>query len=131
MFAIIQIGGNQYKVELGTIIQVDKQNGKTGDILRFPSLLVAGEDQVKLSKEAALSTVEAKILRHLQGKKISTLRFKAKSRHRRRKGFRAQLTELEIIAIGGHQPKSQAAKKETPAKPRQIKKTVKQKAKTT
>ncbi len=100
MFAVVKIGGNQYKVTPGSSITVDRLNGAQGTQLSFPALLVASENTVILGKEAEVVSVTAKIMEHFQGDKISVDRFRAKSRHRRHKGFRHQLTTVLIEKIG-------------------------------
>lgn len=100
MYAIIQVGGNQYRVNPGISIKVDRLHAKEGEALTFPALLVADDREVKVGKEAARVVVTAAVVAHTQGDKVKTLRFRAKSRHRRRVGMRPQLSLIKITSIG-------------------------------
>lgn len=100
MYAIIQVGGNQYRVNPGSSIKVDRVNAKEGEALTFPALLVADDQEVKVGKEAARVIVTAAVVAHTKGDKVKTLRFRAKSRHRRRVGMRPQLSLIKITSIG-------------------------------
>lgn len=99
MFAIVKIGGNQYKVSVGDTLVVDRLGQEVGQLVPFEALLVADGTDVKLGKEAKAIIVSTKIVSHGQGEKIHIRRFRAKSRHRRHIGFRHQLTTLTIESI--------------------------------
>lgn len=101
MYAVVKIGGKQYRVETGQTVVVDRQEGKEGDKLHFSSLLYVDGTTVKVGKEAAEVEVVAKIGKHLKGDKIDIRRFQAKSRHRRHVGFRPYQTSLMIETISG------------------------------
>ncbi|HCM37712.1 MAG: 50S ribosomal protein L21 [Candidatus Gottesmanbacteria bacterium GW2011_GWB1_43_11] len=110
MYAVVKIGGNQYKVTPKDTLQVDHLAGNVGDTVKFPALLVADGDRVEVGKEAFTTEVVMKILSHLRGEKIDVHRFRAKSRTRRHVGFRASLTNLEVQSIGQPQAKPKKAK---------------------
>ena len=116
MYAIVQIGGNQYKVSPGETISVDRRPEKVGDSVNFPALLVADEANVLVGLEAAKINIVSTIVSHSKGKKIDVLRFKAKVRYHRRKGFRAGITTLKIEAIGNQKAKVAQTKVVTPKK---------------
>lgn len=115
MFAVIKIGGNQYKVTPGDQIVVDRVSGNVGDAVSVETLLVAEGESVKIGKEAAAVPVIAHIVDHGKGEKIHIRRFRAKSNYRRHIGFRAYLTTLTIEAIGNTSPvqKTQAKPSKT------------------
>ncbi len=101
MFAVVVISGKQYKISPGQVIEVDRLAGKTGETVIFDQVLLVSDD-----KSAKVGTpkvsgfkVTAKILSQEKGEKIEIRRFKSKVRYRRHKGFRPQITRLEIIAI--------------------------------
>ena len=133
MYAIVKIGGNQYRVENGQKVQVDRLVGNTGDLVSFPALMVADKEEVKLGKDAENIPVKAKIVAHTRGVKVDVMRFRAKSRHRRKKGFRQSCTMIEIQSIGNAKLPEKATakpealspkvKKTTPAKKAVAKKT--------
>ena len=110
MFAVVKISGHQYRVAVGDTIVVGKLKGNVGEKVSMPALLTADGSDVKLGKDAAQVNVQATIMAHEKGEKIHIRRFRAKSRHRRHIGFRAQLTTLQIDTIGN-------VKKEATPKP--------------
>jgi large subunit ribosomal protein L21 len=99
MVAVVVISGKQYKVKPGDTVLVDKMSGKAGDAVTFDSVLLThDEGKTKIgSPNVAQAKVKVKIIEHIRGEKIDVHRFRAKSRHRRKRGFRAQ---LEIVAVG-------------------------------
>ncbi|HEX6977325.1 MAG TPA: 50S ribosomal protein L21 [Patescibacteria group bacterium] len=96
-YAIVRIKGHQYKVHEGEEILVDKIEEKK---VEPEVLLVAEEDKVKVGKPVLTDAkVGVKILGDEKGEKIVIRKFKAKSRYRRKTGFRASLTRLQISKI--------------------------------
>jgi len=100
--AVIATGGKQYLVSAGEILVVDKLKGKEKDLIKFSQVLLV----VDKNLECRIGTpylkgavVQAQILKHDRGEKIRVARFKAKSRHRKVKGFRAELTQIKIKKI--------------------------------
>jgi len=102
MFAVVDILGKQYKVTPGEIISVARIPGKVGDSLSFDKVLLThdkGTTRVGTPTVSGMN-VKAKIVKHEKGEKIEVFRFKSKVRYRRHRGFRPQLTILEIVSIG-------------------------------
>lgn len=101
MWAIVEIGGKQYKVFPGQTVVTDKLFGKVGETLSFTKVLLVDENgKVKIgTPQVAAAKVTAKILAQEKGEKLEIRRFKAKVRYRRHKGFRVQQTKLQIVAI--------------------------------
>lgn len=100
-FAVIKIGGSQYKVAEGDEIDIDKIESKEGSKLTFDQvlLLVDGE-KINIGQPLVKSAqVKIKILKQFKGKKIRVATFKAKSRYRRVKGFRPHLVKIKIEKI--------------------------------
>lgn len=100
MFAVIKISGHQYRVSVGDRIVVGKIKGTVGEKVSVPALLTADGSDVKLGSDAAKINVLATIIAHEKGDKIHIHRYRSKSRHRRHIGFRAQLTTIQVEAIG-------------------------------
>ncbi len=111
-YAVVRVGGKQYKVSTGSIIEVDRQNVKLNEQVVFDDvLLFASNGKTKIGNPRVSDIkVKAKVLEQKKGKKIRVAKFKAKVRYRRVMGFRPQLTRLEITNIDSGQPQ----KKETP-----------------
>ena len=101
MYAIVRAGGRQEKVELGDLISVDRISAKPGQTVTLkPVLLVDGTTVTSGAKALAGITVTAEVIDHNRGPKIEILRCKNKTGYRRRQGHRADLTDVQIIAIG-------------------------------
>jgi large subunit ribosomal protein L21 len=94
MTAIFETGGKQYLVKTGDKIQVEKLDGAAGDVLTFDKVLYA--DGAVGKPLVAGSTVTGKVLKQGRGKKIEVLKYKAKSKYRRKIGHRQAFTEVEI-----------------------------------
>ena len=101
MYAVIKTGGKQYKVSEGEILEIDKIEGKADQKIDFSDvLLVADGDKVEIGQPMVPEAkVTAKIIDQVQGEKIRVARFKSKVRYRKVKGFRAQLTKVQIEKI--------------------------------
>ncbi|MFN8519160.1 MAG: 50S ribosomal protein L21 [Chloroflexota bacterium] len=105
MYAVIESGGKQYRVELGSEIEVDRLDVEPGqhiDIARV--LLVADGDQAAIGQPVVEgATVSADVVRQSRGEKIVVFKYKPKARTRVKNGHRAELTVLRIadIAWGG------------------------------
>ena len=100
-YAVIRVGGKQYKVSKGDILEVDKQDVKANEQVTFDDvLLFASNGKTKIGNPRVSDIkVKAKVLEQKKGKKIRVAKFKAKVRYRRVMGFRPQLTRLEIVDI--------------------------------
>ncbi len=114
MYAVIETGGKQYRVEFGTEIEVehlDVDAGQTIDLDRI--LLVADGDQATIGSpvvDGAL--VRADVLRQDRGEKLIVFKYKPKARRRVKKGHRQELTVLRIseISLGGRSAAEDARK---------------------
>jgi large subunit ribosomal protein L21 len=100
-FAVIQTGGKQYLVAKGDKIQVEKLAGEKGDKISFDTVLATFSDKdYNLGKPAIDgAVVEGKVLSQGRGKKIHVLKYKSKSKYRRKIGHRQAFTEVEITKI--------------------------------
>lgn len=100
-FAVIATGGKQYLVAKGEKIQVEKLEGVAGDKITFDQVLATISDtDYNLGKPLLKgAAVEAKIVKQGRGKKIEVLKYKAKSKYRKKIGHRQAYTEVEITKI--------------------------------
>jgi large subunit ribosomal protein L21 len=106
-YAIIALGGKQYRVREGERLLVDRlptDEGKTFS----PSILMLGGDG-GADFEAKGVTVTARVVGHVLGKKIRIGKYKPKSGYKRHNGYRSRLSQIEIESIGGAKS-SRAAK---------------------
>ena len=120
MYAVVETGGKQYKVEQGTSLLVDRLDAKEGDKVALRAVMFRDTDVVAAPKELEKVKVEATVGEHLRGPKIKVFKYKAKKGYRRRAGHRSELTRLEVTSL---KLQKTAAKKKPAAK-----KAVKEKA---
>src|SRR5258708_39682773 len=110
-YAVIVTGGKQYKVNPGTILEVERlKNVAAGTISFDQVLLVVDRETISIGKPTvAGAVVTAKVLADIKGDKIRVAKFRAKSRHRRVMGHRQSLSRIQIeeITVAG---KKMAAK---------------------
>jgi large subunit ribosomal protein L21 len=112
-YAIVRVGGKQYRVEKGDSIVVDRLSANEGDRVDLEPLLYADGDKSVLDPgQLGRVTVQATVIGHERGKKIHGLKFKPKKGYKRRYGHRADLTRLEIAAIKVGAAKGRAKKQE-------------------
>ncbi len=116
MYAVIESGGKQHRVELGSEIQVDRLDVQPGDSITLDRvLLVADGDEAAIGQPVVDgATVLAEVLGQDRGQKIVVFKYKPKARTRVKKGFRAELTTLRItdIAFGGKSAAKDAEKQQ-------------------
>lgn len=101
MIAIFQTGGKQYIVSKGDKIQIEKKAGEVGDTLTFDKVLFTADgSNYQLGKPDVKGvTVEGKILKQARARKIHILKYKAKSKYRKKQGHRQNYTEVEITKV--------------------------------
>ncbi len=100
-YAIIKTGGKQYRVSEGDEIEIEKIDTPEGKVVTFAEvLLLVDNKKIKIGQpQAKGARVKAKVLSHFKGQKIRVATYKAKSRYRRVKGHRQQLTRVKILSI--------------------------------
>lgn len=101
MYAVIQTGGKQYRVEPGEELTIDKLDGKVGDEVCFDRvLLVSKDDKVKVGKPVLKNVkVRAQITRQGRGPKIVVFKYKKRKGYRRKQGHRQDFTGVRITQI--------------------------------
>lgn len=115
MYAVVESGGKQYRVEEGTVLVVDRLQAEAGDKVALRPVMVSGDDVVVTAKDLEKFKVEATVTEHLRGDKIKVFKYKPKKGYSRRAGHRSELTKLEVTSLGGAKKKA-AAKKAAPKK---------------
>ena len=100
MYAIVRSGGQQKKVAIGDVIEIDKVASAPGDSLSLPAVLVVDGASVT-ADPAALSKVrvQAEVLGATKGPKIHILKYKNKTGYRKRQGHRQHYTQVKVTAI--------------------------------
>ena len=101
MYAIVNISGRQYKVEAGQTITVDRLNAEIGEELSFPVLMTVDGSKVKTGSPVIKDVVaKVKVLYHVQDKKITVFKYKAKKNERKKQGHRQPYTKITVESIG-------------------------------
>ena len=100
VYAIVRAGGRQEKVEVGTVVVLDRiAADKDGNIQLVPVLLVDGDTITHDAKALAKVTVTAEVVGDERGPKIVIQKFKNKTGYKKRQGFRADLTRVKVTGI--------------------------------
>src|SRR5882672_7877633 len=97
-YAIISVGGKQYRVREGEKLLVDRLKTGEGKTFNPDVLFLGGDGDGTLSPR---TQVTAKVVGHVLGDKIRIGKRRAKSGYRKQTGFRAHLSQIEIESIGG------------------------------
>ena len=101
MYAIANISGKQYKVEVGANIVVDRLNAEVGEEVTFPVMLTVDDSKVKAGNPVIKDVVvKAKVVAHVQDKKITVFKYKPKKNERKKQGHRQPYTKITIESIG-------------------------------
>ena len=101
MYAIIETGGKQYKVEAGDVVFVEKLNAEADSEITFDKVIAVGSDDgIKVGAPYVDgATVAAKVLKNGKAKKITVMTYKPKKNEKRKLGHRQPYTKVEIAAI--------------------------------
>jgi large subunit ribosomal protein L21 len=139
MYAIVEIAGQQFKVEKDQQIFVHRLDSEEGTKINFDKVLLL-DDAGSVNVGAPVITgakVTAKVLEHLKGDKVIVFKKKRRKGYKVRNGHRQYLTKLEILTIDAKAPVAKKAAlkkvakpaaKKAPAKKAPAKKTVAKKA---
>ncbi len=98
MYAVVETGGKQYRVEEGTTLLVDRLSADEGDKVNLRAVAFSDKDMV-VGPDAEKVKVEAKVAGHERGPKIRVFKYRAKKGYRKRQGHRSALTRLEVTGI--------------------------------
>ncbi|WP_168916096.1 50S ribosomal protein L21 [Microcella flavibacter] len=100
VYAVVRAGGRQEKVEVGTVVVLDRVKAtEDGTIQLVPVLHVDGDTITTDAKKLAKITVTAEIITDLRGPKIIIQKFKNKTGYKKRQGHRSELTRVKITGI--------------------------------
>ena len=100
-YAVISISGSQFLVEEGQTLTVSSLNLKEKEKSSTDQvLLIVNDDKVEIGKPVIKNaSIEFEVIKNYQGKKVTTFRYKGKSRYRKTSGFHSQLTDIKILKI--------------------------------
>ena len=101
MFAIVEFGGKQYRVQEKDIIRVEKiETPENKNVMVDKVLLLASEKETKIGMPfISGASVEIKVLKTAKGDKVLTFKMKSKKRYKRTKNFRPIHSDIEIVKI--------------------------------
>ena len=114
-YAIITVGGKQYRVQEGERLLVDRVKTETGKTFNPRVLLIGGNGSTEF---APTTIVTARVVDHVLGDKIRIGKYRQRTGYKRHTGFRSSLTQIEIESIGGGAKKAAAAAKPKAAEPK-------------
>lgn len=102
MYAVIQTGGKQYRVQQGDVIYVEKLNEQEGAEVSFDVLLLAGDEGCQVGAPVVKGAkVTGKVLGQVKSAKIVVYKYKSKKNERKKQGHRQPYTKVEIASIVG------------------------------
>lgn len=99
VYAVVRVGGQQFKVSEGDVIVVDRVDAEEGKSVTYEPLAVRTADGSFDADVAKHAKVKATVTEHLLGKKIKVFTYKPKSTFKKTKGHRSRLTKLAIESI--------------------------------
>ena len=100
VYAVVRAGGRQEKVEVGTIVTMDRiKANKDGNVELAAVLLVDGDKITSYSQSLAKVTVTAEVLNDLRGPKIVIQKFNNNTGYKKRQGHRQELTRVQVTGI--------------------------------
>jgi len=100
MYAIIETGGKQIKVEQGQEVYIEKVVGEAEETVTFDKVLFVGGEDVKVGAPFVEgASVTGKIVKHGRGKKITVFKYKPKKNYHKKQGHRQPYTKVVIEGI--------------------------------
>ncbi|HEV8056536.1 MAG TPA: 50S ribosomal protein L21 [Nocardioidaceae bacterium] len=100
MYAIVRSGGQQQKVAVGDVIEIDKVATEVGESLELPAVLVVDGGTVTSDSDALSKvSVTAEVLGATKGPKITIMKYKNKTGYRKRQGHRQHYTQVKVTGI--------------------------------
>lgn len=116
MYAVIETGGKQYKVQEGDVITVEKLKAEAGDTITFDKVLLMSDGkEVKVGTPYLAEAVTGSVVENGKGKKVIIFKYKAKKDYRKKQGHRQPYTMVKIESLGGSKqsaPKKASAPKD-------------------
>ena len=100
VYAVVRAGGRQEKVQVGTVVVLDRQKAKIGESIQLPAVLFVDGDAVTTDADKlAKVSVTAEVLGEERGPKIVIQKFKNKTGYKKRQGHRQELTRVKVTEI--------------------------------
>ena len=97
MYAVIETGGKQYRVQEGDVITVEKLNAEAGETVVFDKVLLMSDGkEVKVGAPYLTEAVTGSVVENGKGKKVIIFKYKAKKDYRKKQGHRQPYTMVKI-----------------------------------
>jgi large subunit ribosomal protein L21 len=98
MYAVVEVGGRQYRVSPGDEIYVEKLDAAAGSQIKLPALLVSDDEGIFVGKPfVAGREIAAEVVNNEKGDKLIVFKYKPKKRYRKKIGHRQTYTKLKIV----------------------------------
>ena len=99
MYAIVEVGGKQYKVEPDKFFKTEKLNANVGDKVELDCLLVADGEKVTVAASGKKPKAVCEVLEFGKERKVVVYKYKAKKNVRKKQGHRQPYTKLKVLSI--------------------------------
>jgi large subunit ribosomal protein L21 len=100
MFAVVKIAGQQFKVEEGKSLYVPHLQGKTGDKVEFPDvMMIVNNDKFSIGKDAKAKVTAEILADTIKGDKVIAFKMKRRKGFRKKHGHRTQYTHIKVTGI--------------------------------
>ena len=101
MYAVLETGGKQYRVSVGSNLKVEKLTCSIGETVNFDRILLLSADEAIQTGDPLIkgASVKAQVVGHGRAKKIEIFKMKRRKKYRRKQGPRQGVTELHITDI--------------------------------
>lgn len=106
MYAVFASGGKQHRVEVGTLIDVEKLDAAVGDTVTFPSVLAVVDNDGQLQAGSPYlenTSVTGEVIQQARAKKMIVFKSKRRKGYKRKLGHRQSFTRVKITAIGAEE----------------------------
>ncbi len=100
MYAIVRSGGQQQKVAVGDVIEIDKVANEVGESVSLPVVMLVDGEKVTAGADALQkASVTVEVLGATKGPKVTILKYKNKTGYRKRQGHRQKYTQVKVTDI--------------------------------
>ena len=107
MYAVIETGGKQYRVQEGDVLNVEKLNAEAGEKIEFTKVLALSDDNGLTVGKPYIENakVEAEVVANGKAQKVIIFKYNSKKDYRKKQGHRQPFTTVEIKSLGGTEEK--------------------------
>ena len=115
MYAIIETGGKQYRVQEGDVLTIEKLGVEAGETVEFDKVLVLAGEELKVGAPYVEGAkVFGEVIENGKAKKVIIFKYKSKKDYRKKQGHRQPYTMVKIVSLGGEAPVKETVAEEAP-----------------